>query len=175
MGSPAWLRLILQICSASLTWAHPVSLRPSPDSPQQIHPFLLNAADAGKPSHTGSGKHIYFSTVPYMCLLSRKKKKNSYKPKLLLRSHDYTLIKLLSMKRTGAFCEVINVYHSVFNSCSTKSSILGVPYSAFGYEARLWWNWTLFPSYLNRAAAFIFPVNFESQFCKCGAIKYVQD
>lgn len=65
MGSVVWLRLILQICSASLTWAHPVCLRPSPDSPQQIHPFLPNAADAGKPSHTSSGKHIYFSTVPY--------------------------------------------------------------------------------------------------------------
>lgn len=136
-------------------------------------PFSPNTADAGKPSHTRSGKHIYFSTVPYMRLLSRKKKKNSYKPKLSLRSHDCILIKLPSMKRIGAFCKVNHVYDSVFNC--TRSLHRHCVSGAVVFEARLWWNWTLFPSYFNRAAAFIFPVNFESQFCKCGTIKYVQD
>lgn len=71
MARPAWANLIPQLCSASLTWDHLVSLCPAPDSCsvafplplQQHHPSLLNAADAGKLSHTSSSKTDFLSAT----------------------------------------------------------------------------------------------------------------
>lgn len=203
IGRPARLNLIPQICLAPLTWDHLMRLCPTPDSCsvafplslQQHHPFPPNAADAGKQSHTSSGKQLSFlHCFIGVCFV------------LNLKLLDQAAFHLWIF---GAFCAVKNLWSCI----QVYGTLLGgsrVPFLIYELHCirsvrrlvyspiirrfrQLWrhlwywyWNNTIINLYLY-LIFFMFKVSiceicvfaslsllfFESQLCKCSTIKNV--